>query len=131
MSKFISNKSAKNILSFCIVATFGLVLVAPFVFPALAHAAPIEIKIPNPLKNTNGTIPDLIAAIIDNIVIPIGGVIAILMVMYAGFLFVTARGDVKKITDAKQAILYACIGAAILLGSKVIAVAIKATIDKL
>ncbi|MEK7634938.1 MAG: hypothetical protein AAB446_00690 [Patescibacteria group bacterium] len=98
-----------------------------FVVPAFAQL----IAIPNPLQNTTGTIPDLIIAIIDNIVLPIGGVVAVLMVMYAGFLFVTARGNEKKITDAKQAILYACIGAAILLGSKVIATAIQATIEQL
>ncbi len=127
MSNLISNKSAKSILSFCLSGA----LVLFFIIPVFVHADPIVIQIPNPLRNTTGTIPDLIIAIIDNIVLPIGGVVAVLMVMWAGFLFVTARGNEKKITDAKQAILYACIGAAILLGAKVIASAIQATINQL
>jgi hypothetical protein len=119
------SQRTKNILGFCISGMIVFLAVAP----ALTHA--ITIEIPNPLKSTTNSIPDLIAAIIDNIVLPVGGVIAALMIIYAGFLFVTARGDTKKITDARQAILYACIGAAILLGAKIIASAIQATVNQL
>jgi len=88
-----------------------------------------NIIIANPFQQNS--IVGLINTLLDQILIPIGGVIAVLMIMYAGFLFVTARGNEKKITDAKQAILYACIGAAILLGARIISGAITGTINQL
>jgi len=97
-----------------------------------------KINIPSPLKMCQGStpgsdcsIPGLLNVIINNIVVPIGGVVAALMIMYAGFLYVTARGDTAQIKKAHEALLYGCIGAAILLGAKVIATAIKGTIDQL
>ena len=68
---------------------------------------------------------------LPNGILPIGGVIAVLMIMYAGFLFVTAGGEPAKITKAKDALLYAAIGAAILLGAWVISEAIGGTIKEL
>ena len=53
------------------------------------------------------------------------------MIIYTGFLFVTARGDVAKITTAKQAFLYVIIGAAIMLGAFVIKTAITGTVEQL
>jgi hypothetical protein len=50
---------------------------------------------------------------------------------YAGFLFVKARGNEKDLQTAKDALLYALIGGAILLGAYVIAQAIQGTIDAL
>lgn len=73
-----------------------------------------NIQIPNPFAADN--IYELIEKIVNDILMPVGGVIAALMVMYAGFLFVTARGNEAQITKAKQALLWAVIGAAILLG---------------
>jgi hypothetical protein len=126
MTNLIFNKTLKNILNFCL----PLLVILFFVAPSFVHAQSISIPIPNPLKNTSGTIPDLINTIIDNIVLPIGGVVAALMVMYAGFLYVTARGDTTKIKKAHEALWWAVIGAGILLGSKVIATAIQGTISK-
>ena len=93
-----------------------------------------KITIPSPLKicpGANCSIPNLITVLIDSVVIPIGAVIAVLMIMYAGFLFVTARGDETQIKKAREAILYAVIGAAILLGAKLMATAIQSTITQL
>ena len=53
------------------------------------------------------------------------------MIMYAGFLYVTARGNSSKIEKAHNALLWAVIGAAILLGAWVISQAISSTIDQL
>ena len=119
------SKRTKNILSYCVSG----IIVLFFAIPFLAQAVVIEI--PSPLKDSIKNIPDLIRIIINDIVLPIGGVIAVLMIIYAGYLFVTARGNEKKITDAKQALLYACIGAAILLGAWVISEAIEKTIGQL
>ena len=87
------------------------------------------IVIVNPFKAN--TIQELIKTIIDDILIPIGAVVAVVMIMYAGFLFVTARGDSGQITKAKDALLYAVIGAAILLGASIISKAIEITIGQL
>lgn len=92
--------------------------------------APTEF--PNPFGDGSGgglrTLTDLLREITNNIILPIGAVIVVLMVIYAGFLFVTAQGNENKITDAKRAFTYAVIGALILLGAWVIANVIKETI---
>ncbi len=89
----------------------------------------MNIKIINPFKHD--TIPGLINTIIDDILIPIGSVIAVVMIMWAGFKYVTARGDSKQVGEATEALKYAVIGAAILLGAKIISVAIDKTIQQL
>lgn len=141
MPKLISNKSAKNILSYFVSALMLAVVVTPF----LTQAAPeggdsgsgeggdsgtsMTIKIANPFKSNS--IQDLIKTIVNDILMKIGGVVAVLMIMYAGFLFVTARGNTGKLDEAKKALTYAVIGAAILLGAWVISQAISTTIDSL
>ena len=97
------------------------------------NPAPIQynIKIDNPLAGGVDNLPALLNLIIKNIINPIGGIVAVLMIMYAGFLYVTARGNQTQITKAHQAILYAAIGAAILLGSNLVATAIQGTIEQI
>lgn len=84
------------------------------------------------LQNPIGfnTFGELVAAIL-NIVVTIGIPIAALFIIYAGFLFVTAGGNDEKLKKAKQALLAAVIGTAILLAASVIADAIGATIGEL
>ena len=93
------------------------------------------INIVNPFKcptgSANCTIKDLINVIVDSILLPIGGVVAVVMIIYAGFLYVTAGGDPGQIKKAHDALLWAVIGAAILLGAWVISQAISGTIDTL
>ena len=83
---------------------------------------------PNPLGDIN-TIPDLINLILG-IVMRIGIPIIALMIMYAGFLYVTARGNETQLTKAHTAIKYTLIGAAIILGAFVISNAITGTINQ-
>src|SRR3989344_550136 len=71
-----------------------------------------KITIPNPLKNGADSLPELLNLIIDSIIIPLGSVVIVVMIIYSGFLFVTAQGNETKITTAKNSILYAVIGAA-------------------
>jgi predicted transporter len=104
-------------------------IVGTIILPAFALA---QKKLENPLKSEAGdTIPAFITYLIDTIIFPIGMTIVVLFIIYAGFLFVTAAGNSDKLETAKRAILYAVIGAAILLGAKVIAYAIEHTIDSL
>ena len=73
----------------------------------------------------------LLRTIIDNIILPIGGVLAVLAFVYSGFLYVTAQGNETKLATAHKALLYTAIGTAVLLGSWVIAKVIENTINSL
>ena len=73
------------------------------------------------------TIDGLIKTILEG-VIKIGIPIVALAIIYSGFLFVSAQGNEKKLEDAKRALLYSVIGAAILLGSWAIAQIISETV---
>jgi hypothetical protein len=90
----------------------------------------ISINIENPVKGATN-LYQFIVLIINNLVLPLGGVIAVLYIMYAGFLMVTARGDTKQIEDGRRAFTNAAIGTAILLGAWVIAEVVESTIDQI
>ena len=62
-----------------------------------------------------------------NIAFAIGFPIAIMFILWSGFLFVSARGNEEQIKTAKKTFTWAIIGTAILLGAKVIAVGIQNT----
>jgi hypothetical protein len=85
-------------------------------------------KICNPIATD--TITDFIENLLTN-VIRIGIPIIALAVIYSGFLFVFARGNPEKITEAKSALLYTLIGAVLLLGSWAIAQLISETVSAL
>lgn len=136
------HKISNKILQFLIPVTLLTILVLPVLtFGQGGDTQPtpggdtqpkpqsVNIKIDNPFKSNS--VKGLIEVIVNDILIPIGSVVAVLMVMYAGFLFVTARGDTGQIKKAKDALLWAIIGAAILLGAWVITEAIQGTINEL
>jgi hypothetical protein len=87
-------------------------------------------QLPNPFKGGNSLI-GLFQTIVNDILMPIGGVIAVLAFIYAGFLYVTARGNEGQVKTAHKALLYTAIGTAILLGAWVIAKVICQTIGQL
>jgi len=74
------------------------------------------------------TIVSFLNFILEKIVLPIGGVIAVLFLVYAGFLFVTARGSEEQLEHAKETLKWTIIGIAILFGSLAISNGIKNTI---
>lgn len=84
--------------------------------------------ISNPLKVES--IPELINLILG-LVIDIGLPVVALAIIYVGFLFVSARGNESKLSEAKTAFLWTVVGAAIVLGAFVISTAIKGTINSL
>jgi hypothetical protein len=81
--------------------------------------------IKNPINVS--TIDGLIKVILEG-VIKIGIPIVALAIIYSGFLFVSAQGNSEKLKEAKRALLYSVIGAAILLGSWAIAQVISNTV---
>ena len=86
------------------------------------------IKLDNPLASSD--IYAFIQSILE-IVFRLGTVVAIFFIIYSGFLFITAQGDPPKLQTARKAFLWTVVGTAILLGSWVLATAIKGTIDQL
>lgn len=86
--------------------------------------------IPNPFRAGN-TLFQLLETIVNEIILPIGGVLAVLAFIYSGFLYVTAQGSETKIAKAHKALLYTAVGTAILLGSWALGNVIKNTINQL
>lgn len=82
----------------------------------------------NPLKVES--ITDLLALVLD-IVVQVGLVVIVFFIIFAGFTYVTARGNTSKIAQAHNALMATLIGAAIVLGSYAIASALKNTVEQL
>lgn len=102
-----------------------------------AIAAHIEVTPPgeeSPTKLKNplhfNSIPELLAQLLD-LVVMVAVPIAILFLIYAGFLFVSARGSEEKLTKAKSVLLYTVIGIALIVGAALLANVIKGTVDQL
>lgn len=87
-----------------------------------------SVAIQNPV--TYSTFSGFMEAILD-IVVKIGAPIAIVMVIYSGMLFVLAKGNEEKLTEAKRALLWSLVGTVVLLGAAIIANAIDATIQQI
>lgn len=66
------------------------------------------------------TISELITALADFIINFIAIPLAVIMIIYAGFLFVTAGGNEEKIRRARRNLLWTVIGVAIILSAKVL-----------
>ncbi len=109
----------KNISSKISLFTFA------FFVPIISFAADEVNKINNPISSD--TINGLIKTLLEG-ALKIGIPIIALAIIYCGFLFVSARGNSEKIKEAKDALLYTVIGAAILLGSWAIAQLISNTV---
>ena len=99
-----------------------------------AEDVTVTATLDNPF-NCNGVDPctlfTMFEAIINDILLPIGGVLAVMAFIYSGFLYVTAQGNTDKLKTAHNALLYTSIGTAVLLGSWVIAEVIENTINQL
>lgn len=83
----------------------------------------------NPLSGVND-IGSFIKKILD-IVLTIGIPIVAIFIIYSGFLFVVAQGNSEKLSEAKKSLGYTLLGAAILLGSWILAQALQSTVEQL
>lgn len=88
----------------------------------------IDFKWESPLRAKS--IQALVADILK-LVYQVGLPLIVLMFVYAGFLYVTARGDTGQVGKAKDAFKYTVIGAIIVLGASVISAVIQGTIKSL
>ncbi len=92
----------------------------------VAYAAVQGGGLQNPLRGINNF--EEFVELLLKAVINIGFPIAVLFIVYAGFLFVTAQGDTTKIQKAKDTFFYTIIGVALFLGSWTLAIIVKNTI---
>ncbi len=94
-----------------------------------------NVTLTNPLNtggadcSANGTCLEAFLGAILQFVVRIGSIAVILMLVYAGFKFVTARGEPGKIIEARTMLLWTVIGALVLLGAQAIALGIQATVQ--
>jgi hypothetical protein len=125
----------KNIATLLLVLTLGANFLLPVV--AAAQTSPGGVAsnsstgggtISNPIGS--GDIPTFLSNILT-VVIQIGTMISVFFIIYAGFKYVTAGGDEKKISSAHQMLLWACVGAAILIGAQTIVNVLKNTVSQL
>lgn len=84
------------------------------------------VRIQNPLRADN--IVQLFTDIID-ILLVFAVPLIVFFIIYAGFLYVTARGNESTITKAHMALLYALIGGVLILGAKVLIEVIGGTVE--
>ncbi len=65
-----------------------------------------------PAEGTSGVITDIPQVInnASNILVGLIGAFTVFMIVYAGFMFVTAHGDTEKTTKARSALKYAVFG---------------------
>ncbi len=100
-------------------AMIGLMmLVGGVAFPRMAYAAdPIcsDSSASEDLKKAAGcgvteTNAKNITGTVIKVLMYIAGILAVIMVIYAGFLYVTSAGDSGKVQKAKTALIYAVVG---------------------
>lgn len=95
---------------------FGLLVSVLGLAPFVAHAQfTIDSNIPSIFGIMNAT--DLVSTIIAVVqwILAITGLIAVIVIMYGGFVWMTARGDAEKVRKAKKILVNAVIGLAVIL----------------
>lgn len=90
----------------------------------------ISTRLENPFK-VGDNLVEVLAAIFHNVLLPIGGVVAVLAFIWAGFKFVMAQGNPGEIKQAKAALLYTAIGVAVLFAAEIISRVIQGTLSQL
>ncbi|MCK5027169.1 MAG: hypothetical protein KAS07_02000 [Candidatus Pacebacteria bacterium] len=101
-----------------------------FLFAIKARAAnpPVVGAIDNPLDpTTRGSLKAVLDELFTKIS-ELGAILLAIMIVYSGFLFVTAVGNDEKLKKAKDSIRYVIIGGAVVLGATGIAELIEQTL---
>lgn len=79
----------------------------------------------NPLTFT--TLTAFLEAVLDAVILFLFPIV-VLMIVYTGFLFVSAQGNPEKLNQARRSLLWTVIGGLIVLGAKAIAMMVESTI---
>jgi hypothetical protein len=85
-----------------------------------------SVTILNPLQSKS--LEEFLGKIIDVIFI-FALPIVVFFIMYAGFLFVTAKGQSEQISTAKTALTWAVVGGVVVFGAKIIITVIQGTVS--
>ena len=104
----------KNIKNRQLISTGCFIFANILLIPSVAFAQ-INIALTNPLGNVDSVEEVLVALL--NAFIVIATPIIVVYIIYAGFLYVTARGNAEQTKQATTALTYAIIGGVILLGA--------------
>ncbi len=83
--------------------------------------------ITNPLGKTT-SLQDVILNVVKVVQILLM-MAAVVYIIWAGFLFVTAKGDTAKVVKARNSLLWAMVGVALVLGAQVIVTTIKNSVN--
>ena len=120
-------KKFKNV--YWVVIAFMLFFSVNIVFAQGTFESPSpKNELQNPLQFE--TISEFLKAMLGALEI-IATPIVVLMLVYSGFLFVSAQGNPEKLATAKKAIMWTIIGAVVVLGASVLASAIEGTVDNI
>lgn len=95
---------------------------------ALPLAVGADTGINNPLTYTS--LPQFFAKILQ-IVVTLGASVVVFFIIFAGFKYVTARGDTSKVEEATKTLTWTVVGAAVLLGAETIQIVITNTVKSL
>ncbi len=107
------NFKIKKRISLLFVLFFaGLLIILPLSQVEAVEGRKITGGLSNPLQADN--FAELIEDIIEWLV-SIGMVIAVVMIVYSGFLFMVSGGSEEKVTKAKRTLIWSLIGLAVLL----------------
>jgi type IV secretory pathway VirB2 component (pilin) len=71
---------------------------------------------------------DLFFSLIDNVLLPIAAVVAVIALIYSGFMFVSALGKPDKLSTAKRNFVFVLIGTVLLLGASTLGRVVQDTI---
>lgn len=93
------------------ITAFGVLVSAPLLTSAQSG---LKFSIASPLAFS--TFQDFLLAVL-NVIIIIATPIIVLCIIYAGFLYVTARGNVQQTQQATRALTYSIIGGVLIIGA--------------
>lgn len=95
-----------------------IVVIAPFIMSGIASAACATGTGPQgqilsgaaAAGNCNATSVPKLASAIVNILSIVVGIVAVIMVIYGGFRYITSGGDAGRVASAKTTLIYAVVG---------------------
>lgn len=114
------------------------ILVFSIVFTSFVYRVSAEPEIGNPTSNQlrnpfkgPDSLASLLEVIVNDILLPIGALLAVVAFIFTGFKFVAAQGKPADLEKARKMLLYTSVGTAILLGAWVLAKVICTTVGQL
>ena len=111
--------------------SLSTVAVAGFLLPLMtvsAQTPQFNFEVRSPLGEID-TAEEIIVAVLNALVI-IAIPIIVLMIIYAGFLYITARGNAEQLRTATTALTYATIGGVLIIGAVAITGIIGSTVGE-